>query len=87
MPREMTNSINSAPVLQREARLWLAGIRRWIGDKRSSRKPYLFTQFIMFSIIVIIVRGLYEFVELFCFNSDIKEAIGIYFTSMHFVNE
>ena len=87
MPWEMTNSINSAPILQREARLWLAGIRRWIRGKRSIRKPYLFTQFIMFSIIVRIVRGLYGFVELFCFHSDIKKAIGIYFTSMRFVNE
>ena len=41
----------------------------------------------MFSIIVRIVRGLYGFVELFCFHSDIKKAIGIYFTSMRFVNE
>ena len=81
MPREMTNSINPAPILQREARLWIVG-------KRSIRNPYLFTQFIMFSIIVRInVRGLYGFVELCCFHSDIKKAIVIYFTSMRFVNE
>ena len=43
--------------------------------KRSIRNPYLFTQFIMFSIIVRIVRGLYGFVELCCFHSDIKKAI------------
>jgi hypothetical protein len=41
----------------------------------------------MFSIIVRIVRGLYGFVELCCFHSDIKKAIVIYFTSMRFVNE
>jgi hypothetical protein len=40
----------------------------------------------MFLIIVRIVRGLYGFVEPFCFHSDIKKAIVIYFTSMHFVN-
>jgi hypothetical protein len=88
VPREMTNSINPAPILQREAQLWLAGIRRRVGGKRSIRNPYLFTQFIMFSIIVrIIVRGLYGFVQLCCFHSDIKKAIVIYFTSMRFVNE
>ena len=87
MSREMTNSINPAPVLQREARLWLAGIRRRIGGKTNIRNPYLFTQFIIFSIIVRIVRGLYGFVEPFCFYSDIKRAIVIYFTLMRFVNE
>jgi hypothetical protein len=50
--REMTNSINPAPILQREARLWLAGIRRRIGGKTNIRNPYLYTQFIMFSLIV-----------------------------------
>jgi hypothetical protein len=55
--------------------------------KRSIRNPYLFTQVIMFSIIVRIVRGLFGFVELCCFHSDIKKAIVIYFTSMRFVNE
>jgi hypothetical protein len=30
---------------------------------------------------------LYGFVEPFCFHSDIKKAIVIYFTSMRFVNE
>ena len=83
----MTNSINPAPILQREARLWLAGIRRRIGGKTSIRIPYLYTQFIMFSIIVRTVPGLYGFVELFCFHSDIKKAIVIYFTLMRFVNE
>jgi hypothetical protein len=83
----MTNFINPAPILQREARLWLAGIRRRMGGKTSIRNPYLFTQFIMFSIIVRIVRGLYGFVEPFCFHSDIKKAIVIYFTLMRFVNE
>jgi hypothetical protein len=51
--------------------------------KRSIRNPYLFTQFIMFSIIVRIVRGLYGFVELCCFHSDIKKAIVNYFTSIN----
>jgi hypothetical protein len=83
----MTNSINPAPILQREAQLWLAGIRREIGGKTSMRNPYLFTQFIMFSIIVRIVQGLYGFVEPFCFHSDIKKAIVIYFTLMGFVSE
>ena len=41
----------------------------------------------MFSIIVKIVRGLYGYVEPFCFHSDIKMAIVIYLTSMCFVNE
>ena len=36
VPREMTNSINPAPILQREARLWLAGIRRRIGARGAS---------------------------------------------------
>ena len=31
--------------------------------------------------------GLYGFVEPFCFHSDIKKAIVIYFTLMRFVNE
>jgi hypothetical protein len=83
----MTNSINLAPILQREARLWLAGILRRIGGKTSIRNPYLYTQFIMFSIIVRNVRGLYGFVEPFCFHNDIKKAIVIYFTLMRFVNE
>jgi hypothetical protein len=83
----MTNFINPAPILQREARLWLAGIRRRIGGKTSIGNPYLFTQFIMFSIIVRIVRRLYGFVEPFCFHSDIKKAIVIYFTLMRFVSE
>jgi hypothetical protein len=83
----MTNSINPAPILQREARLWLAGIRRRIGGKTSIRNPYLYSQCIMFSIIVRNVRGLYGFVEPFCLHSDIKKAIVIYFTLMRFVNE
>jgi hypothetical protein len=88
VPREMTNFINPAPILQREARLSrLAGIRRRIRGKTSIRNPYLFTQFIMFSIIVRIVRRLYEFVEPFCFHCDIKMAIVIYFTLMRFVSE
>jgi hypothetical protein len=41
----------------------------------------------MFSIIVRIVRELYGFVEPFCFHSDIKKAIVIYFTLMGFVSE
>jgi hypothetical protein len=87
VPWEMTNPINPAPILQREARLWLAGIRLRIGGKTSIRNPYLFTQFIMFSVIVRNVRRLYGFVEPFCFHSDIKKAIVIYFTLMRFVNE
>jgi hypothetical protein len=34
-----------------------------------------------------IVRGLYGFVEPFCFHSDIKKAIVIHFTSTRFVDE
>jgi hypothetical protein len=83
----MTNSTNPPPILQREARLWLAGIQRRIGGKTSIRNPYLYTQFIMFSIIVRNVQGLYGFVEPFCFHSDIKKAIVIHFTLMRFVNE
>jgi hypothetical protein len=40
VPREMTNSINPAPLLQMEARLWLAGILQQIGGKRRIRNPY-----------------------------------------------
>jgi hypothetical protein len=81
----MSNSINPAP---REAWLWLAGIRRRIGGKTSIRNPYLFTQLIMFSINILrIGRGLCGFVEPFCFHSNIKKAIVIYFDLMRFVNE
>jgi hypothetical protein len=37
----MTNSINPAPILQREARLSLAAIQRQIGGKRSFINPNL----------------------------------------------
>ena len=61
----------------------LATIITFLEGKRSIRNPYLFTQFIMFSI----VWGLCRFVEPFCFHSDIKKAIVIYFTSIRFVNK
>ena len=82
----MTNSINPAPTLQREARLWLAGIRRRIGARGASE-----THIYLLSLSCFNNRkncsGLYGFVELCCFHSDIKKAIVIYFTSMRFVNE
>ena len=38
--KELYKPIKPAPTLQREPRLWLAGIRHRIGGKRSIRNPF-----------------------------------------------
>ena len=92
VPREMSYPINPAPILQREARAWLAGIRRRIGGRRSIRNPFYGeinkdTPIELFALIVRIVRGLHGFAEPFCYHSENTKAIVISFTSMRLVNE
>lgn len=88
----LTTPINPAPILRREARLWLAAIRRRIGGRRSIRQPYYGEisrdmPVEIFAVVRRIVRGLAGFVEPFCFQSENKKAIVISFTSMRLVNE
>ena len=88
----LRSPINPAPILQREARLWLAGIRRRIGGRRSVRNPYYGeihrdTPLEIFRVIVRVVRGLDGFVEPFCFHRDNSKAIVLSFTSMRLVHE
>jgi hypothetical protein len=90
--KELNKSIKPAPILQREARLWLARIRRRIGGKRSVRNPFYVEitrdcPLEIFSVIVRIVRGLDGFVEPFCFLRENNKAIVISFTSMRLVHE
>ena len=88
----LTSPINPAPILQREARLWLAGIRRRIGGRRSVRNPYYGeinrdTPLEIFLVIVRVVRGLDGFLEPSCFHRDNSKAIVLSFTSMRLVHE
>ena len=89
--RALNMPINAAKILKRESKLWLAGIRRRIGGRRSIRKPCygeISRDFPMeiFLVILKIVPGLDGFVEPFCFHRENK-AIVVSFTSMRLVNE
>ena len=88
----LSSPINLAPILQREARLWLAGIWRRIGGRRSVRNPsygeiHRDTPLEIFLVIVRVVRGLDGFVEPCCFHCDNSKAIVLSFTSMRLVHE
>lgn len=90
--RLLNKPINPAPILQREARLWLATIRRRIGGRRRIRNPYYVeinrdTPLEIFSVVVKIVRGLDGFVEPFCFHHENNKAIVLSFGSMRLVHE
>ena len=90
--RVLNKPINPAPALQREARLWLAGIRRRIGGKRSIRNP-LFAEIKrdvpleVFTVIVRMLRGLDGYVEPFYFHCENSKAIVLSFTSMRLAHE
>ena len=88
----LNKPINPAPILQREARLWLTGIHRRIGGRRSIRNPYYVEinrdiPYEIFLVVVRIVRGLDGFVEPFCFYRDNKKATVLSFTSMRLVHD
>ena len=88
----LTTPINPTPILRREVQLWLTGIKRRIGGRRSIRNPYYGEvnrdiSFEIFNVICRIVRGLHGFVEPFCFHKENKKAIIISFTTMRLVNE
>jgi hypothetical protein len=88
----LTTPINPTSILRREVQLWLTGIKRRIGGRRSIRNPYYGEvnrdiSFEIFNVICRIVRGLHGFVEPFCFHKENKKAIIISFTTMRLVNE
>jgi hypothetical protein len=90
--RLATTLLNPAPMLKREVILWLKGISRRLGGRRSIRNPFYAeitrnTPYEIFSVILKMVRRLDGFVEPFCFCSENKKANIISFTSVCLVNE
>ena len=74
VPRVLTKAINPTPIIQGEARMWLAGIRRRIGGRKSIRNPFCGevvrdTPLELFSIIDKGTRGLDGFTKPFFWKS------------------
>ena len=90
--RALNKPINAAVILQRESKLWLAGIRRRIGGQRSVRNPYYGEinrdlPIEIFTVILKSIWGLDGFVGPFCYHRENKKAIVVSFTSVRLVNE
>ena len=81
-----------APILKRECLVWLRGIYRRIGGRKSIRNPY-YSEIVrdmppeLFQVLLDVVRALEGFVEPFCVRGDNTKASVISFTSMRLVNE
>ena len=85
-------SINPAKLLKEESRIWLMGIRRRLGGKKSIRNPYYgeitrVTPHAFFATMMRTVRTLDSFVAPFCYQVKNKKAEVISFTSMRLLNE